>query len=231
LELQDIRAIVKIARAKNILTVLDNSYCTSIGQRCLEMGIDIEVHSASKYYGGHSDVVAGYLISNRKIIDRIFVSGLQNLGAIISPHDAWLLIRSLRTLPIRMEQIKNTTLKVISFMESHPLVEKVNYPFLKSSVQYDLAKNQMQWCGGLFSAQIKVNSIDEVEAFCNGLQRFLLAVSWGGHESLIVPSCSFYPKESYDGSVFPFNLIRFYIGLEDAEVLIEDIQQAFKKFE
>jgi cystathionine beta-lyase/cystathionine gamma-synthase len=130
-----------------------------------------------------------------------------------------------------MEKIKATTEKIISFMEQHRHVEKINYPFSKSFPQYELAKKQMQWCGGLFSAQIKAKNIDEMEAFCNSLQRFLMAVSWGGHESLIMPSCSFYPKDNYDGSVFPFNLVRFYIGLEDAEVLIEDLKQAFSKIE
>ncbi len=228
-EMQDIAEVVKLAKEKNLITIADNSYCTSLGQRCIEMGIDIEVHSASKYYGGHSDVVAGYLISNKKMIDKIFVTGLQNLGAVISPHDAWLLLRSLRTLPVRMERIKNSTEKVISFMESHPQVERVNYPFSEKFPQYELAKKQMLWCGGLFSAQIKARSIDEMEVFCNSLKRFLMAVSWGGHESLIMPSCSFYPKESYNDSVFPFNLVRFYIGLEDADVLTADIQQAFER--
>jgi cystathionine beta-lyase/cystathionine gamma-synthase len=228
-ELQDIEAVVKVARERNIVTICDNSYCTSLGQRCIEMGVDIEVHSASKYYGGHSDVVAGYLIGSKKIVDKIFVSGLQNLGAVISPHDAAMLLRSLRTLPIRMERIKTTTEKVIAFMEQHPQVESVIYPFSKSFPQYGLAKKQMLWCGGLFSAQIKARNMDEMEIFCNSLKRFLMAVSWGGHESLIMPSCSFYPKDKYDSSVFPFNLIRFYIGLEDAEVLIEDIEQALKR--
>jgi cystathionine beta-lyase/cystathionine gamma-synthase len=226
--LQDIEAVVKIAKNKNILTILDNSYCTSIGQRCIEMGIDIEVHSASKYYGGHSDVVAGYLISSKKMVDKIFVSGLQNLGAVISPHDASLLLRSLRTLPIRMERIKTSTEQIVAFMEQHPQVEKVIYPFAESFPQFKLAKKQMLWCGGLFSAQIKAKSVEEMETFCNSLQRFLMAVSWGGHESLIMPSCSFYPRESYNASVFPFNLVRFYIGLEDPQVLMTDLKQAFE---
>jgi len=228
-ELQDIDAIVKMAGERSIVTVLDNSYCTSLGQRCIEKGIDIEVHSASKYYGGHSDVVAGYLMSSKRMIDRIFDSELLNLGAIISPHDAWLLLRSLRTLPVRLERIQATTEKIVAYMLQHQLVEKVNYPFSATFPQYDLAKKQMLWCGGLFSAQIKAKNIDQMEIFCNNLQRFLMAVSWGGHESLIIPSCSFYPKEHYDASVFPFNLIRFYIGLEEADILIADLEQSFKK--
>jgi cystathionine beta-lyase/cystathionine gamma-synthase len=230
-ELQNIKAVAQLAKSKNIITVIDNSYCTSLGQRCIEMGIDIEVHSATKYYGGHSDVVAGLLLSSGKMVSRIFESELMNLGAIISPENAWLLLRSLRTLPIRLEKIKDTTEKVVAFMKAHPQVETLLYPFDDTFPQYELAKQQMDWCGGLFTVTIKAKNIDEVETFCNSLRAFAMAVSWGGHESLIIPTCSFYPKEQYDSSVYPFNMIRFYIGLEEADFLIADLKQAFKKIE
>ncbi|HWB64578.1 MAG TPA: aminotransferase class I/II-fold pyridoxal phosphate-dependent enzyme [Chitinophagales bacterium] len=226
--LQDIEAVVKLAKARGIVTVIDNSYCTSIGQRCIEMGVDIEVHSATKYYAGHSDVVAGYLIGSKAIINRIYAEEFLNLGGIISPHDAWLLIRSLRTLPLRMGQIKETTEKVVAFMETHPTVEKVIYPFSKSFPQYGLAQKQMKWCGGLFTVLIKAADVKQVELFCNSLQRFLMAVSWGGYESLIMPACSFQARKDFDASEYPYNMIRFSIGLEDADVLIADIENAFK---
>lgn len=237
-ELHDIDAVVKLAKEKNITTIIDNSYCTSLGQRCIEKGIDIEIHSASKHYGGHSDVVAGYLLCSKTMTDKIFASEFLNLGANISPHDAWLLIRSLRTLPVRLEKIKNSTEKIVQWLENHPQVEKMFYPFSNSFPQYDLAKKQMLWCGGLFSIHLKVKTVEEVETFCNSLQRFLLAVSWGGHESLVIPACSF-PSHvpSTDGTVstsgrdFPFNHIRFYVGLDDADILIEDLKQAFRKIE
>jgi cystathionine beta-lyase/cystathionine gamma-synthase len=230
-ELQDLEALVKLAKQHNIVTAIDNSYCTSLGQRCIEMGIDIEIHSASKYYGGHSDVVAGYLISNKAMVKRIFESEFLNLGGIISPNDAWLLIRSLRTLPIRLEKVRSNTEKVVAFMKNHPQVETLLYPFDEDFPQYELAKKQMKWCGGLFTVTLKAGSIDQMETFCNSLKTFTMAVSWGGHESLIVPTCSFYPKEHYDNSVYPFNMIRFYVGLEEPEFLIEDLKQAFKKIE
>jgi cystathionine beta-lyase/cystathionine gamma-synthase len=230
-ELQDIQAVAQLAKSKNIVTVIDNSYCTSLGQRCIEMGIDIEVHSATKYYGGHSDVVAGLLISSKAMVEKIFHSELLNLGAIISPQNAWLLLRSLRTLPIRLEKIRNTTEQLVAFMKNHPQVETIHYPFDKDFPQYDLAQQQMQWCGGLFTISIKAKNVEEVETFCNSLRAFTMAVSWGGHESLIMPTCSFYPKEHYDHSVFPFNMVRFYIGLEEPEFLITDLKQAFKKIE
>jgi cystathionine beta-lyase len=230
-ELQDIVAVARLAKEKNIITIIDNSYCTSLGQRCIELGMDIEVHSATKYYGGHSDVVAGVLISSQKTVNRIFESEFLNLGAIISPQNAWLLLRSLRTLPIRLQRIKDTTEKVVAFMKAHPQVETLLYPFDTDFPQYELAKQQMRWCGGLFTVTIQAKNIDEVETFCNALKAFSLGVSWGGHESLIVPTCSFYPKDHYDSSVYPFNMIRFYIGLEEADFLIADLKQAFQKIE
>lgn len=230
-ELQDIEAVARLAKSKNITTVIDNSYCTSLGQRCIEMGVDIEVHSATKYYGGHSDVVAGLLISSKAMVEKIFHSELLNLGAIITPQNAWLLLRSLRTLPIRLQRIRSTTEQVVAFLNSHPQVETLLYPFNQDFPQYDLAQKQMNWCGGLFTITIKAKNIDEVEGFCNSLHAFTMAVSWGGHESLVIPTCSFYPKEGYDNSVYPFNMIRFYIGLEEADFLIADLKQAFKKIE
>lgn len=230
-ELQDLKALSALAKARNIVTVIDNSYCTSIGQRCIEMGIDIEVHSATKYYGGHSDVVAGFLIGKRAMLDKIFATELLNIGAIISPHDASLLLRSIRTLPLRLEKIRHTTEAVVAFMKSHPQVERIMYPFDESFPQYDLAKEQMNWCGGLFSANIRAGSIEEMELFCNSLRAFLMAVSWGGHESLMIPACSFYPRNAFQSEIYSFNLVRFYIGLEDVNFLINDLKQAFKKIE
>lgn len=106
------------------------------------MGVDIEVHSATKYFGGHSDVVAGYLMSSKKIVDKIFESELLNLGGIISPNDAWLLIRSLRTLPLRLKQSRETAEKLARWLEEHPQIENVVYPILESFPQHDLAKNK-----------------------------------------------------------------------------------------
>lgn len=230
-ELQDLKAIAKLARAKGITTIVDNSYATSLGQRCIEMGIDIEVHSATKYYGGHSDVVAGLLIGSAATIERIFVSEFMNIGGIIHPQDAWLLIRSLRTLPMRLEKIAKTTNEVVQFMETHPQVEQVIYPFSPSHPQYELAQKQMTWCGGLFTILLKAKDVEQVELFCNSLHNFLMAVSWGGHESLIMPACSFYPRNHDYKTGYPFNMIRFYIGLEDAKFLMEDLKQAFAKIE
>ena len=228
-ELQDIKAVVKLAKQRGIVTIIDNSYCTSVGQRCIDMGVDIEVHSATKYFGGHSDVVGGYLMSSKKMVAKIFASELLNLGGVMGPNDAWLMIRSLRTLPVRLERIQSGTAKVVEFMERHAQVQKVIFPFSDSFPQRALAKEQMQWCGGLFTAIIKAKDTAQVEVFCNSLQRFLMAVSWGGYESLIMPACSFQSRTDMELTDYPYNMIRFYIGLEEPQVLIDDIEQAFAK--
>ncbi|MFN8285866.1 MAG: aminotransferase class I/II-fold pyridoxal phosphate-dependent enzyme [Chitinophagales bacterium] len=230
-ELQDIEAVARLAKQNGIITIVDNSYCTSIGQRCIELGADIEVHSATKYYGGHSDLVAGVLIGNKEMVKHIYATELLNIGGIISPLDAWLMIRSMRTLPVRMERIRKTTEAVVAFLENHPQVESLYYPFSKSFPQYDLAQKQMKWCGGLFTIILKADTVETVETFCNSLKAFLFAVSWGGHESLLIPACSFPQPAGGENPQFPFNMIRFYVGLEDVDYLIEDLKQAFKKIE
>lgn len=223
LEMQDLKAVAELAKMKNIVTICDNSYASPLFHSPINFGIDIVVHSASKYLGGHSDMVAGVLCAKKEIIQRIFSNEFMTFGGIISPNDAWLMIRSLRTLSLRVERSSQSTMKIVNWLESHPKVEKVIYPFSKSHPQNDLAKKQMISCGGMFSMLIKAKNIEEVEIFANSLKRFLFAVSWGGHESLVLPVCAL-PNNS-----LPFNLMRFYIGLEDPELLMEDMNQAFEK--
>ena len=228
-ELQDIEAIAAIAQKHSIVTVLDNSYTTPLYQQPIKMGIDITIHSATKYLNGHSDVVAGVVCGSKKMIARLFASELMTYGSIISPHDAWLIIRGLRTLPLRLERSNTTAQKVVDYIETQPKVKQLFFPFSKTFPQYELAKKQMTGCGGLFSLLLDVETIEEVEIFCDSLQRFLMACSWGGHESLIFPSCSLLTSQNYNNHYIKFNMIRFYIGLEDADVLIADLEQAFAK--
>jgi len=228
-ELQDLEAVAAIAKKHSIVTVIDNSYCTPLYQQPIKMGIDITVHSATKYLNGHSDVVAGVLCGSKEMINRLFASELMTYGSIISPNDAWLMIRGLRTLPLRLERSNETTTKVVEYLENHPKVKQLYFPFSKSFPQYELAKKQMQGCGGLFSIVLNVENMEQVETFCNSLQRFLMACSWGGHESLIFPSCSLLTSQCYNHPYIKWNMIRFYVGLEDAEVLIADLEDAFAK--
>lgn len=227
-EMQDIKSVAQLAKSKNITTIIDNSYASPLYQKPLDMGIDIVMHTASKYLGGHSDVVAGCLMASSNQIRKIFQSEYMILGATISPHDAWLIIRSLRTLPIRMESISKNTEQVVTHLKNHPKVEKMYYPFDEDNKQYELAKSQMEKAPGLFSIQIKAENVEAVERFVDELKLFILAVSWGGYESLVFPLCSLAISESYSYSDRPFNLIRFYVGLDNPTELIKDLEKAFE---
>lgn len=225
-ELQDLEAIATLAKAKNILTIIDNSYCTPIYQQPVKYGIDICVQSATKYIGGHSDVIAGVLTGSRNMIKKIFDAEFLNIGTTISPMNAWLLIRGLRTLPLRLRQCEETTMQVIRFLSAHPKIEKVYYPFHPSFPQYELAKKQMLGCGGLFTITMKAVNAEEVELFCNKLKHFSIAVSWGGHESLVSPWIAGINKKDFDPGIEMHRQIRLYIGLEEASFLIDDLKQA-----
>jgi cystathionine beta-lyase/cystathionine gamma-synthase len=187
------------------------------------------LQSASKYIGGHSDVVAGVLSGTYEMMKRIFDSELLNMGNGISPFNAWLLIRGLRTLPVRLERISATTNKVLKFLKQHPKVEEVIFPFDPSFPQFDLAKKQMKGACGLLTMIMKSDDISEVETFCESLQHILMAVSWGGHESLAIPRCASIKPGDFSPTNKEHRMVRFYIGLEDADYLISDIEQAFLK--
>lgn len=227
-ELQDIEGCVALAKKYNLVTCLDNSYSSPIFQKPITMGVDITVHSGSKYLNGHSDVVVGVLCSNRAMIDKIFNSEMMTLGSILPAHDAALVIRGLRSLGLRMKNSFESAQKITQYLEKHPKIEKVLYPFSPSFPQYELAKKQMTGAGALFSIVLKTDKIEKVEAFCHRLERFLLAVSWGGHESLILPMAAFYNIPGKENSAAPFNLIRVYIGWEDVDWLIEDLERALE---
>ncbi len=227
-ELQDLAACAKIAKKHQLVTVIDNSYCSPIFQQPILLGIDIVVHSGTKYLNGHSDVVVGVLCATKKMVKKIFESEYMTLGGIISPNDANLVIRGLRTLELRMQKSNDSCQKIATFLENHPKVEKVIYPFSPTFPQLELAKKQMTGTGGLFSIYLKTNQLEKAEAFFHRLKRFLLAVSWGGHESLVLPFCAFYNIPGRETPTIPFNLVRIYIGLEDPDWLIEDLEQALE---
>ncbi|MGN6179551.1 MAG: trans-sulfuration enzyme family protein [Mucilaginibacter sp.] len=225
-DLQDMQAVAAIAKQKGILTMVDNSYCSPLYQQPIRLGIDLVAQSATKYIGGHSDVVAGVLTGSRGLIKQIFDNEYLNIGSALSPHSAWLLIRGLRTLPLRLQRSFESTKTITAWLGQHPAVAKVIWPFAPYFKQGKLAHQQMQGCGGLFSFTLKEPSVEKIEAFCNRLQHILMAVSWGGHESLIIPSIAAIKKEDYNPANERHNLIRMYVGLEDAEYLAKDLEQA-----
>lgn len=226
-ELQDFAAIASFAKSKGITTIADNSYATPINQNPISLGIDMVCHSASKYISGHGDVVAGVLCGTKERMRSVFENEFMTLGGIISPNDAWLLIRGLRTLPLRIKQANETGVAICQWLQNHPKVDKVYYPFASGNPQFQLAKQQMKGAGSLFSFTIKANDIAEVEAFCNVLKHFLITCSWGGYESLVFPVCALYDSQNYSGTTLPWNLVRMYVGLEPIEEIITDLEQAF----
>lgn len=227
-ELTDIAAITALARENNCSTIIDNSFATPLYQNPIQLGVDLVVHSCTKYIGGHSDAMGGVICGKREVINQIFEREYMTLGAVLSPHDAWLLLRGLRTLPVRMERIAATTRQVVAWLEQQPQVERILYPFLPSHPQHELALRQMRSNTGQFSIALKTDDLHKVDRFCDSLQHFLMAASWGGHESLIYPAAASYNSGNYKSSL-NFNLVRFYIGLEDADYLIKDIEQALAK--
>jgi cystathionine beta-lyase/cystathionine gamma-synthase len=226
-DLQDLKAVAALSKQHNILTICDNSYCTPLYQKPIEYGIDLVLQSATKFISGHSDTVAGVLSGSSNIIERIFNSEYMNIGSGIPPFNAWLLIRGLRTLPVRLERITATTNKVISYLKQQPLVEKIIFPFNEGFHQYELAKQQMKGAGGLLTFVMNAKKIETIERFCESLRHILMAVSWGGHESLIIPRCAGMLKEKFNAAVEEHRMLRLYVGLEDADYIIDDLQQAF----
>jgi len=225
--LQDLKAVAELAKAEGIVTVIDNSYCTPLYQQPYLMGIDLVLQSATKYIGGHSDVVAGVLSGSNEMITRIFNSEYMNIGSGIQPFSAWLLIRGLRTLPMRLAHISKTTREVILFLQQHPQVEEVLFPLDKTFPQYELAQRQMTGACGLLTFVVKADNIDQIEQFCNSLQHILMAVSWGGHESLIIPKCSGIKKEAFIASSKDHRMLRLYVGQEETAYIIADLERGF----
>lgn len=227
--LQDLKAVAELARAENIITICDNSYCTPLYQQPISLGIDLVLQSATKYIGGHSDTIAGVLCGSNEMIKRIFNSEYMNIGSGIQPFNAWLLIRGLRTLPARLEQITRTTYQVVAFLKQHPKVEEVIFPFDVDFPQYELAKSQMTNACGLLTIVMKADNREEIEIFCESLQHIFMAVSWGGHESLIIPRCAGMKKEDFKIENREHRMLRLYCGLEQADYLIKDLEQAFNR--
>lgn len=225
--LQDIRAIAAFARSKNIITLIDNSYCTPLYQQTATMGIDLSMQTATKYISGHSDTLGGVLSGSHAMMKKIFDSEYLNIGSGIQPFNAWLLIRGLRTLPTRLERISASTRKVVDYVKSHPQVERVIFPFDPDFDQYELARAQMKDAFGLFTFVMKTKRMEEIVRFCESLQHILMAVSWGGHESLVIPKCAGLKPTDFDPANPEHRYIRMYVGLEEPDYLIKDLEQAF----
>ena len=229
--LQPIKEVATLAKSRGITTFMDNSYCTPIHQKPIDMGIDMAMQTATKYIGGHSDTLGGVLSGTKAMMKKIFDSEYLNIGSGIQPFNAWLLNRGLRTLPARLERITRSSLEVLKFLKQHPKVDKVIFPFDESFPQYELAKQQMKGACGLMTMVLKTNKREGIVNFCESLKHIMMAVSWGGHESLVIPKCSGIPVSDFDASNFEHRYVRLYVGLEDPDYLIADLGQAFEKID
>ena len=220
---QNLAKCAELATKHGLTTMIDNSYCSPIFQNPAELGIDVVIHSGTKYLNGHSDVVLGVVCASKEFISRLFINEFMTLGAILSPFDAQQVIRGLRTLPIRLKRIQETTEKVVEFLKTREEISEILYPWDEAFAQSDLMKLQATGAGGLFSVILNVESISEVEKFVSSIKHFLFAVSWGGHESLILPFVGLFNIPNHPEPQVPFNLVRIYIGLEEADYLIEGL--------
>ena len=230
LKLADIRTICEIAHKKNIIVVVDNTFMSPYFQRPIELGADIVVHSATKYIGGHSDVVGGVAVtSNAEIAEKIaFLSN--SMGGVQGAFDAFLALRSLKTLPLRMKAHAENAQKIAEFLEKHPKVQKVIYPGLVSHPQHELAKKQMTGFGGMITFFIK-GGLPAARLFLESVKVFALAESLGGVESLIehpaIMTHASVPAEQRKVLGIDDSLIRLSVGVEDCDDLLMDLKQAF----
>lgn len=230
----DVQVIAELARDRGALTCVDNSWATPLFQKPLQTGVDLVVHSVSKYLAGHSDIMAGAVVGSEELLERIFYRAYLLNGGVLAPFDAWLLLRGLRTLPVRMERHEADGLVVARFLEAHPAVARVHHPGLFGTGRKGETRDWshahpgsgLTGSSGLFSFELRDATFDAVEAVIDALELFRTGVSWGGVESMVTS-----PERDDDGSRLterglPHGLIRISVGLEGADPLIEDLERA-----
>ncbi|KEZ87752.1 methionine gamma-lyase [Clostridium sulfidigenes] len=233
LEVADIEAISKIAhKNKDCIVMVDNTFCTPYIQRPLEFGADVVIHSGTKFLNGHGDVISGFVVGSGEFIKNVRLFGVKDMtGASLSPFDAFLIIRGMKTLEIRMEKHCENAMKVAKFLEGHSAVEKVYYPGLESFPQYELAKKQMSLPGAVIAFEVK-GGIEEGKKVINSTELCTIAVSLGDAETLIQHPASMthspYTKEEREMAGISDGLIRIAVGLENVEDIINDLDKALK---
>ncbi|MFQ5787955.1 MAG: cystathionine gamma-synthase [Thermodesulfobacteriota bacterium] len=231
LRITDIESITRIAKCKNILTVIDNTFATPFFQKPLNLGVDIVVHSTTKYLNGHSDIIGGAVVTNdRELFDKIRF--IQNTtGSVPGPFDCFLVLRGIKTLAVRMERHAENAMKIAQFLEKHLQVRRVIYPGLKSHPQHELAKKQMSGFGGIISFFIK-GGLDASRSFLERVEIFSLAESLGGVESLIehpaIMTHTSLSQEVKEKLGISDELIRISVGIENVDDLINDLNEALE---
>ncbi|MFD2540726.1 trans-sulfuration enzyme family protein [Lacinutrix gracilariae] len=230
LKLVDIEAVATLAKSENIVSVIDNTFASPIVQNPVDFGIDIVLHSATKYFGGHSDICAGAVATTQEYIDTIWKTGIA-FGGSLSDYTVWLLERSMKTLAIRVKAQQRNAKKLAKFLNTHSAVEKVYYPGLKSHENHELAKKQMKGYGAMLSFELKENI--DAALFLKALQLIKPSMSLAGIEStMLLPSKtshSLLTAEAREEQGIKDGLIRFSVGIESKTDLIEDIEQALKQ--
>ncbi len=229
LQLADIRAIAEIAHKHNVLLVVDNTFSSPYFQQPLDLGADIVLHSTTKYINGHSDVIGGAVITNNDDVYEAIKFHQNAAGGVPGPFDAWLTLRGVKTLALRMRQHEENAFTVAKFLSEHPRVEKVYYPGLASHPDHELAKRQMSGFGGMVSFQFK-GTLEDVNQVVKRFKIFTFAESLGGIESLVCHPASMthgsIPREIREARGLTDTLLRLSVGIEDAEDLLADLHQA-----
>ena len=233
LKISDIAAIAKIAKASGCWLCVDNTFASPALQKPLALGADIVVHSATKYLGGHSDLIAGLVVTKEKELGEK-IKFIQNAcGAILSPFDSWLVIRGIETLPLRIKQHCENAQKIAEYLEQHPAVDKVFYPGLQSHPNFNIAAQQAKGFGGIVSFRFKNDTEEAAIKFATSTKLFKLAESLGGIKSLLSHPANMthksIPAEKRRAAGVSDSLIRLSVGLEEAEDLIKDLEQAFNQ--
>jgi len=230
----DIAACAELARARGIDLIVDNTFPTPYYQNPLELGASIVIHSATKYIGGHGDTVAGLAVGSKEFIQRLKGEFLRDWGGCISPFNAWLLLRGLKTLPVRMERHSENAMEVAQFLSYHPKVESVMYPGLRTHPQHELAKRQMRGFGGMIAFKVK-GGREAGKVLMDSVELCTLAVSLGDVDTLIQHPASMthstYSAEELEKAGISENLVRLSVGLEDADDIVADLKQALSRIE
>jgi len=219
-----------ICRKHNLISIIDSTFATPYNQRPIEFGIDLVIQSATKYLSGHNDILAGAVLGSKEQLDKIRALH-KSMGGLIDPHCCYLLLRGLKTFPLRVKHQNESALKIAEFLESHPLVQKVYYPFLPSHRHYAIAKSQMTGGGGVVSFDIK-GDLDTAKRFMDALEMIYIAPSLGGVETLITHPAivSYYDysrEERYELGITD-TLFRLAVGIEDTDDIITDLERALK---
>ncbi|MCS6173144.1 methionine gamma-lyase [Shewanella baltica] len=232
LQVFDLAAIATIAKRHQLVSIVDNTFMTPLLQRPLDFGIDLVIHSATKYLNGHGDVIAGIVCGSEEQLHKVKYEILKDIGAVISPHDAWLILRGLKTLDVRLQRHCDSAQRVAEFLAEHPSINRVYYPGLASHQGHKFIGQQMKRAGGVIAFELAAN-LEEAMAFVGYLSLFSIAVSLGDAESLIQHPASMthspYTPEARAAAGIGDNLLRISIGLEDCDDIIADLSQALAR--